>query len=259
MQATGRAGLLGAGDDFEDVLARQRQELLFDVTGYDRVDRPTGEGDFTGGVNDSAIGPNAFSADGRYALVYSDADLLLPAAIDDAAGGVYVRDDATGALTLASRADGPDGAAIAGVRDAAISGDGRHVVFAAEGPGGPGDVNGRSDVFVRDLDTNRTTLVTRAADGSAPGMPEDLDDPVGLSLSHDGTLVTFDTAASLVAGDAGEVRRAPARPCDRHAAADRRCARGRAHRIRLRLRRRLDARVRDRRRARPGQAARTAR
>ncbi len=150
------------------------------------VSRPAGDAPFrnAGGASSAA----ALSADGRYAAFASEAPALgLP---DDVDEGVFVRDRVTGAITLASRADGPDGAPLHPEDDlVAISADGRRVAFYA------GD-----QVWVRDLPSARTLLASRAdgADG-APG-----DGPaIDLALDADGSRVAFSTtAANLGDGDA---------------------------------------------------------
>ncbi|HYD47905.1 MAG TPA: hypothetical protein VEB21_06130 [Terriglobales bacterium] len=60
-----------------------------------------------------------------------------------------------------------------------------------------GDSNGQTDVFLRDLDADTTTLVSVAADGGAANGPS-----LFPSLSADGRLVAFQSQASnLVEGD----------------------------------------------------------
>ncbi len=116
---------------------------------------------------------------------------------------VIVRDVATGETFLASRADGLSGASPVGLIDGSprIAADGRHVVFAS--PSAtlvPGDGNGKTDVFVRDLSTGSTVLASRA-DGAAGalgnGNSEDAD------VTADGRFVAFETlAANFGDGDA---------------------------------------------------------
>lgn len=73
--------------------------------------------------------------------------------------GVYVKDLASGALTLVSRATGFDGAP-ASVGAASLSGDGRSVAFTATAPlhTDAGD-GGFDDVYVRGVDSGVTTRV----------------------------------------------------------------------------------------------------
>ena len=79
---------------------------------------------------DSVSEAASISADGRYVEFESDASNLVPGGPAD---GFYVKDMQTGAVELASRATGPDGAAASSPDLAVISGDGRHVAFTATG------------------------------------------------------------------------------------------------------------------------------
>ena len=104
---------------------------------------------------------------------------------------VFIADVATGAVTLASRADGADGAqadsdALAGV----ISPDGGAVVFATDAAN-LGATPGVAQVFRRDLAGGRTTLVSRRA--GAAGAPMATVAQVG-GLSTGGGCVSFTSA-----------------------------------------------------------------
>ena len=106
---------------------------------------------------------------------------------------VYLRDLATGEVALASRADGPDGAPgdEVGADLPDVSADGTRVVFVAGDPLVSEDDNGESDVYVRDLATGTTILVSVGADGSVG--EDDSDFP---SISDDGTRVAFSSRAT---------------------------------------------------------------
>ncbi|MCX6020632.1 MAG: hypothetical protein NTZ05_02675, partial [Chloroflexi bacterium] len=80
----------------------------------------------------------------------------------------------------------------------AISADGRFVAFTSEADNlVTGDANGRADVFLRDLTTNETKLIS-ASQGGQPGNLGSLLPAV----SADGRFVAFTSAASdLVSGD----------------------------------------------------------
>ena len=104
-------------------------------------------------------------------------------------------------LELVSRADGPQGAK--GDRDSSgsrIAADGRSVVFVSGARNlSPDDDDERLDVYVRNLRTHRTTLVSRASGVSGPKAELDAFDP---DISADGHIVTFVSAADgLVADD----------------------------------------------------------
>jgi Tol biopolymer transport system component len=99
------------------------------------------------------------SADGRYVAFASDADNLV---INDTNGfrDVFVRDQVNGTNFLVNA--GTNGLAGDGLCfEPAISADGRFVAFTSQaGNLVAGDLNAASDVFVRDLQTGATTLVS---------------------------------------------------------------------------------------------------
>jgi hypothetical protein len=107
---------------------------------------------------------DSVSADGRFVVFDSAATNLSP---DDSDGftDVYVRDLQTNTTTLVSRAGGVSGAKGNGNSGApAISADGRFVAFTSDATNlSPDDGDTTSDVYVRDLQTNTTTLVSRAS------------------------------------------------------------------------------------------------
>jgi Tol biopolymer transport system component len=105
---------------------------------------------------------------------------------------LYLRDLTTGVTTmLSANHSGTDGGRIDGVP--AFSGDGSRIAFNVRGDGVvPGDTNGHRDVFVRDLETGETILVSYNAGNSAPANGPSW----GVSLDHDGTTVAFTSGAS---------------------------------------------------------------
>jgi Ca2+-binding RTX toxin-like protein len=103
----------------------------------------------------------------------------------------------TGAVTLVSaNSSGDEGNATSD--SASISADGRYVAFASGASNlVPGDTNGDSDVFVKDLQTGAVTLVSRDPAGNQGNLQSY--DP---SISADGRYVAFTSHASnLVSGD----------------------------------------------------------
>ena len=106
----------------------------------DSVSRPAGTEPFATAGGFSFGG--ALSADGRFAAFESQAPALgLPDGVDSA---VFVRDRVTGAVTLASRADGPDGAPLPVSGELpAISADGRRVAFTVGDGPQSGDLGAR--------------------------------------------------------------------------------------------------------------------
>jgi Tol biopolymer transport system component len=145
----------------------------------------------------------SISADGRYVTFASGAENL--GAEDTAFNDVFVRDLLAGTTTLVSRATGPAGAAGDGEStDPSISADGRHVAFvsgATNFSNEDTDTPGQTDIFVRDLDTNVTELVSRA---SGPTGAAGADYSFAPSISADGSRIAFTSRAPLVGDDVDE-------------------------------------------------------
>jgi Tol biopolymer transport system component len=145
-------------------------------------------------------GEPSISADGRYVAFTSfDPDLSGEATPD---GGVYVRDLQAGTTILASRANGPGGAAAAGYsRAPSISADGRHVAFESQANNlvtEDSKDEGQEDVFVRDLDSGVTELISRATGPTGAPATDWSFEP---SISGDGRYVAFMSRAALVPED----------------------------------------------------------
>jgi Tol biopolymer transport system component len=143
----------------------------------------------------------SISDNGRYVAFESDASNLVP---DDDNGttDVFVHDRQTGVTTLVSM--DVDGNAAAG-QIPIISADGRHVAFMGPPMASnlvPGDTNGLSDIFVRDIDSGTTARASvnsfgQEANRDSPGITFG---PQG--ISGDGRYVAFaSTATNLVADD----------------------------------------------------------
>lgn len=155
------------------------------------------------------------SADGRYVAFSSGASNLVsgdnnnyclakdgtPAANCE---DVFVHDTQTGQTTRISVAsDGTEGNQASYAPS--ISADGRFIAFYSGASNlVPNDSNNHSDIFVHDIQTGQTTLVSINADGT-PGNSDSggfLDD---LSISADGRYVAFRSYASnLVNGDTND-------------------------------------------------------
>jgi Tol biopolymer transport system component len=154
----------------------------------------------TSGEKANAQSFGAISGNGRFVVLNSSATNLDPVDTDGAMD-VFVRDLQTGTTKLVSRASGAD-AASAGGGQPSISDDGQRIVFRTATNLDPADTNGVIDVYLRDLATNTTTLVSRAT-GSAAAVGDDFFDHP--AISADGRFVAFVTPASLDAADAGQV------------------------------------------------------
>ncbi|MGC2856836.1 putative Ig domain-containing protein [Novispirillum sp. DQ9] len=138
----------------------------------------------------------SISADGRYVVFQSNADNLVPGDTNDAPD-IFVRDLQNGTITRISTAN--DGTqANSDSWTPTISADGRYVAFQSAASNlVPGDTNGVTDVFVRDLHTGEISRVSTATGGTQGNGNSQV--PV---LSADGRTVAFQSYASnLVAGD----------------------------------------------------------
>jgi len=140
------------------------------------------------------------SADGRLLVFTSRADNLVDGDTNNG-DDVFVRDIASGAIALVSAGRGGEPAE-GDSRAPAISANGRFVSFSSDASNlAAGDRNGRQDVFVRDLATGRTRLVSVARGGRsgqnlalAGGRPQVSD------VSGDGRRVVFESDATNLAG-----------------------------------------------------------
>jgi Tol biopolymer transport system component len=153
----------------------------------------------TGGQAD---GPSSFrpaiSADGRFVAFSSQSTNLVPGYSALGFSDIYVHDRQTGSTVLASVSS-------AGVQgngnsiNPSISGDGRFVAFESDatnllGPGG--DVNGVTDVFLRDLSMGITSIVSKAG-ATAGDLPS-----TNASISADGHRVAFLSRSTTLGGPA---------------------------------------------------------
>ena len=124
-----------------------------------------------------------------YVAFASTASNLHPADTDTDMD-VFVRDLAISTTTLVSRATGANGAKGDGESGApTISASGRLVAFGSSATNlDSDDADTTEDVFVRDLQGNTTTLVSRAAGAAGVGGNGHSDDS---AISADGRFVTF--------------------------------------------------------------------
>jgi Tol biopolymer transport system component len=142
----------------------------------------------------------SISADGRYVVFESDADNL----VDDDTNGeedIFVRDLQANTISLVSFSfnggQGNDSSS-----NPKISADGRYVVFESDASNlVPNDSNDTTDIFVRDLQTNTTRLVSLNVNG-IPGN----DESINPTISADGSdLVFVSLASDLVANDTNDI------------------------------------------------------
>ena len=144
------------------------------------------------------------SDDGRFVLFMSNAgDLVAPGVDTNSRRDYFVRDLQTNTTILVTAsatsiaAAGVDGNDLAVV----LSGNGRYVAFGSHATNMvAGDTNGTSDIFVRDLQTSTTILVsanlTNAGSGNAAsGANVHGTHTQGLAVSDDGRYVAFHSDA----------------------------------------------------------------
>jgi Tol biopolymer transport system component len=150
-----------------------------------------------GGVQSNAGAGNVgISASGRFVLFTSAATNLVGG---DTNGftDVFVRDRRK-RMTLRVNRSSAGAQANGGSGTAQISGNGRYVAFVSDADNlVPGDLNGDSDIFVRDRKLGRTIRVSVSTGGAEADGSSD-----SPSISHDGRFVAFTSyATNLVAGD----------------------------------------------------------
>lgn len=147
-------------------------------------------------VGFSSAGPNSVDQTGRFVAFESASDAL-SSEDNDGVDNIYVKDRVTGAVTLVSRRSGANGApATQDCQDPAISDNGNRVAFTCDGSLDPADDNDVRDVYVRDLTTKDTILVSRATALGIVG-DRDSDSP---ALSEDGSVVAFESEANNLGG-----------------------------------------------------------
>jgi len=162
-----------------------------------------------GGSNDWS-GVPSLSADGRYVAFWAPASNLV-AGDDNGFQDAFVRDRQTGKTKLVSvSSSGAQGNSHAGTPT--ITADGRYVAFGSNSSNlVPLDINNTGDIFLRDLKSNKTTLVSANPArfvGNGLSFRNDGDwwnyRP---ALSADGRYVAFTSYASdLAGGDTNGVR-----------------------------------------------------
>jgi TolB protein len=149
--------------------------------------------------NDFSAEPHT-SADGNFVAFTSRATNIAPVGVDRtdlSVRDVFLRNMSNGVPVLVSVTPGGvsgDG----GSFDPSVSGDGRYVAFRSEATdlaGAGVDTNAFRDIYVRDMTSGTTTLVSRGFGGAAANGESD-----SPSISSDGNFIVFSsTAANLVA------------------------------------------------------------
>jgi Tol biopolymer transport system component len=149
-----------------------------------------------GAQGNSMSGDASISADGRFIVFTSVASNLTPGD-DNWADDVFLHDTQTGETTRVSVAtNGAQGDNSS--YDPSISTDGHYVAFASWATNlSANDTNAERDVFLHDMQSGVTTLISVASDGTQGCSTSER-----TSISADGRYVTFESDAfNLVAGD----------------------------------------------------------
>ena len=223
---TERVNVSGAGEQADaeswgDAISADGRYVLFDSHASNLVpgdtngqtdvfvrDLQTGE---TTRVNVSSEGKQArllpshgtsISADGRYAVFTSEAGNLVPGDTNDATD-VFVHDNQTGATARVSvRSSGSQVGGFSG--DGVISADGRYAAFDSYARTLVArDTNGGEDVFLRDLQSGKTTRLDVSSYGRQSSRGSQSASP---AISADGRYVAFlSNATNLVSGDTNRV------------------------------------------------------
>ncbi len=150
----------------------------------------------TGGGNGDSFA-TGISSNGQYALFESSTTDLMTGDTNNATD-VFIRDVVNGTNILVSvSTNGGFGNGNSG--SAAMTPDGRYVAFVSSASNlVPGDTNGISDVFVRDLQSGTTTLASPGARSAGSTVVSASARPV---ITPDGRFVAFySSATNLVAG-----------------------------------------------------------
>ncbi len=147
-------------------------------------------------ANGQSLYPHV-SATGRYVAFQSTARNLT--STNDTNGSttdIFVHDRDTGVTTLVSvSSSGTQGNNHS--YSPVISGDGRYVAFYSYATNlVPGDTNAREDVFLHDLQTGETTLVSKNLSGGVGNARSCCPD-----ISDDGMQIAFHSSASNLVGD----------------------------------------------------------
>jgi hypothetical protein len=150
------------------------------------------------GNSDSQLAPITsqlpqISADGRYVTFTSNASNLVPGD-NNGASDIFVADQKTGTLTLASINKAGTGSGNGASQRPVLSADGRYVVFdsfATDLTSTPDANGGAADVFERDIQTGTTALVSINQAGTATAAGPN-SAPV---VSPDGRFIAFESDA----------------------------------------------------------------
>jgi len=141
---------------------------------------------------------SSVSDDGRYLVFTSRADDLVPAD-NNGRNDVFRYDTVDEVVELVSADVSGTTTGNAASFDAVISGDGTKIVFASAATNLTSDLDGNfaNDLFLRDMVTGETTLISKSTAGGMTGNGRSVD----AAISQDGMRVAFASDASDLAED----------------------------------------------------------
>ena len=152
----------------------------------------------TASGNSGSFGPAALTPDGRYVLFVSLASNLAPND-GNSQQDTFVRDMQTGTTLLVSLNQTGTAAGNAGTGGGIITADGRYVAFTSLASDlAPNDTNTYNDLFLRDIQTGTTRLVSLNSAGTESGNSHSTTPAVN-TVSADGRYVAFISRASNLA------------------------------------------------------------
>ena len=191
------AGNLGPNDTNGDVDVYLRDLATGTTTLVSTNADGTDAGNLGSGVYGLALSPDGTG------IVFTSRGSDLGPTDTNGEEDVYFHDFTTGLTTLVSANAGGTDSGAARSREAdgmPFSPDGRRIVFVSVADDlGPRDTNGREDVYVRDLDTGATTLVSANADGTDSGNGYSGEASEAM-FSTDGRRVVFHSRADDLGG-----------------------------------------------------------
>lgn len=151
------------------------------------------QGNAANGNSDHA----AFSANGRYVVFASQASNLVQGDTNGTRD-IFRKDLQTGATVRVSVT--ADGLQVTGdASDASISADGRHVVFSSTARFTAGDADGKTDIFIKDMQTGAVSRLSQS------GTASDYNYLEGGALANDSLSVLY-TNYKYTPGQASDVR-----------------------------------------------------
>ncbi len=148
--------------------------------------------------NDTSGSP-ILNSNGRFVLFASAARNLVTNRVSGLPLDYYLRDRIAGTTTLVTVNMAGSGGANRQSLSADMSDDGRYVVFQSNATNlVEGDIRENADVFLRDVQSGKTILVSHVNGGSTPALGESTD-PV---ISADGRYIAYQsTASNIVTND----------------------------------------------------------